>query len=107
MTTVLLDCFLTSQITLRTAFECCEQTHSECSIVNYVEVIVVYFKIIRTPYPYFLIGMGKVYHENFKSEQLCIPDGIFDICLNPSRPTMVLGSTQPVTEKSIRDIPWG
>ena len=37
-----------------------------------------------------------------------IPDGICEIfyCLNPSDNTMALGSTQSVTEISIRNLPW-
>jgi hypothetical protein len=38
-----------------------------------------------------------------------IPDGVmeFFIDINPSDRTMVLGSTQPLTEMSTRNISWG
>ena len=38
-----------------------------------------------------------------------IPDGVIEIfhCYNPSDRTMVLGSTQPLTEMSTRSISWG
>ena len=38
-----------------------------------------------------------------------IPDGVILIfhCFNPSSRTMALGSTQPLTEMSTRNIPWG
>jgi hypothetical protein len=37
------------------------------------------------------------------------PDGDFESfhCLHPSGPTMTLESTQPLTEMSTRDLPWG
>jgi hypothetical protein len=37
-----------------------------------------------------------------------IPDGVIDVfyCLNPSSRTMALGSTEPLTKKSTRDISW-
>jgi hypothetical protein len=38
-----------------------------------------------------------------------IPDGVIEIfhCNNPSKRTMSLGSTQPLTEMSTRNISWG
>jgi hypothetical protein len=38
-----------------------------------------------------------------------IPDGVIGIfyCNNPSGRTMALGSTQPLTEMSTRNISWG
>jgi hypothetical protein len=48
----------------------------------------------------------KVLH--YKSEGL-IPDGVmeFFIDINLSDSTMALGSTQPLTEMSTRNISWG
>ena len=38
-----------------------------------------------------------------------IPDGVIGVfhCHNPSDRTMALGSSQPLTEMSTRDISWG
>ena len=36
-----------------------------------------------------------------------IPDGVFFYLRNPSGYTMALGSTQPLTEMSTRNIFWG
>ena len=36
-----------------------------------------------------------------------IPDGVSGIFINPSGRTLALGSTQPLTEMSTRNISWG
>jgi hypothetical protein len=42
----------------------------------------------------------------FKPEG-CRFDGVVGICHNPSGPTVALGSNQPLTNKSTRNISWG
>jgi hypothetical protein len=53
------------------------------------------------------VTVVKVLCKNLKVAG-SIPDGLeFFIDVNPSDPTMALGSTQPLTEIGIRIISWG
>jgi hypothetical protein len=55
---------------------------------------------------------GHARHQDYATSRKVagsIPDEIigFFNCPNPSRRTMALGSTQPLTEMSTRNLPWG